>query len=95
MRQNLYKELKQQGRLSASDDKPLGYNQYCLGKWFDVYCTFYAPRSGDTDLLLPPTTLPLVGVSEPMDPEQYPMLKNDFADFDVVIPKEEPFYVSL
>jgi hypothetical protein len=36
-----------------------------------------------------------VGVSEPMDPEQYPMLKNDFADFDVIIPKSEPFYVSL
>ncbi|KAF9962580.1 hypothetical protein BGZ65_008700 [Modicella reniformis] len=63
VRQNIYKSLKQQGKLSTSDDKPLGYNQHCL-----------------------------VGVTEPMDPEQYPMLKNDFADFDIVIPKNEPFY---
>ncbi|KAF9365856.1 hypothetical protein BGX34_007944 [Mortierella sp. NVP85] len=63
VRQNIYRNLKQQGMLPASDDKPLGYNQHCL-----------------------------VGVTEPMDPEQYPMLKNDFADFDVIIPKSEPFY---
>ncbi|KAG0241835.1 hypothetical protein B0O80DRAFT_127595 [Mortierella sp. GBAus27b] len=63
VRQNLFKTLKQEGRLSASDDKPLGYNQHCL-----------------------------VGVSEPLDPEQYPMLKNDYTDFDIIIPKNEPFY---
>ncbi|KAF9189120.1 hypothetical protein BGZ49_003867 [Haplosporangium sp. Z 27] len=63
VRQNMYKSLKQKGKLSASDDKPLGYNQHCL-----------------------------VGVSEPVDPEQYPILKNNYADFHIVIPKKEPFY---
>ncbi|KAG0365792.1 hypothetical protein BGZ54_006207 [Gamsiella multidivaricata] len=63
VRQNIYKSLKQKGKLPASDDKPLGYNQHCL-----------------------------VGISEPLDPEQYPVLKNDFADFEVVIPKTDPFY---
>ncbi|KAF8950128.1 hypothetical protein BGZ46_004747, partial [Entomortierella lignicola] len=63
VRQNMYKSLKQKGKLSASDDKPLGYNQHCL-----------------------------VGVSEPVDPEQYPVVKNNYADFHIVIPKKEPFY---
>ncbi|KAF8937808.1 hypothetical protein BGZ58_002126 [Dissophora ornata] len=34
----------------------------------------------------------LVGVSEPLDPEQYPVLTEDYADFEIVIPKSEPFY---
>ncbi|KAF9105138.1 hypothetical protein BGX29_000579 [Mortierella sp. GBA35] len=34
----------------------------------------------------------LVGVSEPFDPELYPLLKNDYADFEIVIPKNDPFY---
>ncbi|KAF9934629.1 hypothetical protein BGZ67_003765 [Mortierella alpina] len=63
VRQNIYKSLKQKGRLSHSDDKPLGYNQHCL-----------------------------VGVSAPLDPERYPVLKNDFADFEIVIPRDDPFY---
>lgn len=36
----------------------------------------------------------LVGVTEPLDPEQYPVLKVDTADFEIVIPKSDPFYVS-
>ncbi|ORZ27913.1 hypothetical protein BCR41DRAFT_346232 [Lobosporangium transversale] len=63
IRQNMYKSLKQKGKLSKSDDKPLGYNQHCL-----------------------------VGVTEPVDPERYPILKRDFADFEIVIPKHDPFY---
>ncbi|KAF9437964.1 hypothetical protein BGZ76_010418, partial [Entomortierella beljakovae] len=63
VRQNMYKNLKKKGKLSTSDDKPLGYNQHCL-----------------------------VGVSEPLNPEKYPVLKNGFADFEIVIPKSEPFY---
>ncbi|KAF9902591.1 hypothetical protein EC991_004764 [Linnemannia zychae] len=34
----------------------------------------------------------LVGVSEPFDPELYPVLKNDYTDFEIVIPKNDPFY---
>ncbi|KAG0028841.1 hypothetical protein BGZ81_004382 [Podila clonocystis] len=34
----------------------------------------------------------LVGVTEPLDPEQYPVLKVDTADFEIVIPKSDPFY---
>ncbi|KAG0213675.1 hypothetical protein BGX28_003829 [Mortierella sp. GBA30] len=30
VRQNIYKSLKQKGKLCNSDDKPLGYNQHCL-----------------------------------------------------------------
>ncbi|KAF9170313.1 hypothetical protein BGX21_009468 [Mortierella sp. AD011] len=63
VRQNMYKSLKQKGKLSASDDKPLGYNQHCL-----------------------------VGVSEPVDPEKYPVVKSGFADFEILIPKSDPFY---
>ncbi|KAF9106461.1 hypothetical protein BGX27_009166 [Mortierella sp. AM989] len=63
VRQNIYKSLKQKGKLSTSDDIPLGYNQHCL-----------------------------VGVSNPVSPEKYPVLKNDFADFEIVIPKSDPFY---
>ena len=37
----------------------------------------------------------VVGVSEPFDPEKYPVLKNDYADFEIVIPKNDPFYVSM
>lgn len=32
VRQNMYKDLKAKGKLSSSDDKPLSYNQHCLGK---------------------------------------------------------------
>ncbi|KAF9570514.1 hypothetical protein EC968_001736 [Mortierella alpina] len=63
VRQNMYKSLKQKGKLSHNDDKPLGYNQHCL-----------------------------VGVSTPLDPERYPVLKNNFADFEIVIPRDDPFY---
>ncbi|KAF8927172.1 hypothetical protein BGZ52_004774, partial [Haplosporangium bisporale] len=34
----------------------------------------------------------LVGVTEPLDPEQYPVLKVDTTDFEIVIPKSDPFY---
>ncbi|KAF8936928.1 hypothetical protein BGZ47_009251 [Haplosporangium gracile] len=34
----------------------------------------------------------LVGVSKPFDPELYPVLKNDYTDFEIVIPNNDPFY---
>ncbi|KAF9191658.1 hypothetical protein BGZ51_006877 [Haplosporangium sp. Z 767] len=63
VRQNIYKSLKQKGKLSSSDNKPLGYNQHCL-----------------------------VGVTRPLDPEEYTCLKRNFTDFEIVIPKSDPFY---
>ncbi|KAF9407671.1 hypothetical protein BGZ94_002607, partial [Podila epigama] len=34
----------------------------------------------------------LVGVSEPLDPEEYSVLKTKTTDFEIVIPKKDPFY---
>ncbi|KAG0198626.1 hypothetical protein BGX28_007949 [Mortierella sp. GBA30] len=34
----------------------------------------------------------LVGVSKPMDPKDHEMLRRDTCDFEIVIPKSDPFY---
>ncbi|KAF9575174.1 hypothetical protein EC968_004110 [Mortierella alpina] len=34
----------------------------------------------------------LVGVSEPLDPKDHEMLRRDTSDFEIVIPKNDPFY---
>ncbi|KAF9946305.1 hypothetical protein BGZ72_000459 [Mortierella alpina] len=34
----------------------------------------------------------LVGVSEPLEPKEHEMLRRDTSDFEIVIPKSDPFY---
>ncbi|KAF9581490.1 hypothetical protein BGW38_001468, partial [Lunasporangiospora selenospora] len=87
VRQNIYKSLKQQGRLSSNDDKPLGYNQHCLGKfkWGGGFVLFSCEKT----LMV---KFHQIGVSEPLDPEKYPCLKLDTTDFEIVIPKDRPYY---
>ncbi|KAF9338618.1 hypothetical protein BGZ91_008373 [Linnemannia elongata] len=63
VRQTMYRELAEKGKLSANDALPLSYDQHCL-----------------------------VGVSEPFDPKDHEMLRRETSDFEIVIPKSDPFY---
>lgn len=36
----------------------------------------------------------IVGVSEPFDPKEHDMLRRETCDFEIVIPKSDPFYVN-
>ena len=93
----MYKELAAKGKLSANDAKPLSFDQHCLGnKQSPPH--FHALTVSKKQILtthrLPrPFFRALVGVSEPLDPKDHEMLRRDTCDFEIVLPKTDPFYV--
>ncbi|GJJ77148.1 hypothetical protein EMPS_09507 [Entomortierella parvispora] len=62
VRQNMYANLKKEGKLSKSDSKPLGYSYDCV-----------------------------VGVTSPLDPALYPIVLDEYCEFECVLGKESPY----
>jgi hypothetical protein len=65
VRQNMYRELEELGRLPKVDAKPMGYGFDCV-----------------------------VGVTQPLDPKKYPILEDEFCEFEIMLGKDIPFNVS-
>lgn len=66
VRQNMFRELEELGKLPKIDAKPMQYGYDCV-----------------------------VGVTQPLDPKKYPVVDDEFCEFEIILGKDIPFAVSF